>query len=155
MFTPPWQRRQNVVLPTQIIRPFHKAGNILERITHRGNPNLPLHTSVYGTLHCANKLGLPHVLRAPIHQLSVHQSEPKPSMRRGCFYCVFIFDLTEQNAQLFFGKARQTAACRARFSVLRLASARCVLKHIFSLWRIHMIWCSSHMGKIFCQYFLF
>ncbi len=33
----------------------------------------------------ANRLGLPHALRAPIHWLLIHQSEPKSSLRQ-CFY---------------------------------------------------------------------
>ncbi len=64
----------------------------------------------------ANRLSLPHTLHAPIHQLLVHQSEPKPSMWQGCFYDVIIFDLGEENVQLFFDKARQTRAHRPRFS---------------------------------------
>ncbi len=76
------------------------------------------HCVLVYTTNCAaeKRLGLPHVLHISIHWLSVHQSEPKPSMRRGCFFHVFILDLAEENAQLFFDKARQTAAHRARFS---------------------------------------
>ncbi len=72
-------------------------------------------------VHCtaANRLGLSFAVRASINWLLVHQSEPKSSMRRGCFYGVFIFDLAEENAQLFFGKVRQTVACKGRFSVFR------------------------------------
>ncbi len=54
--------------------------------------------------HCAvaNRLGLPHALRVPMHQLLFHQSEPKPSIQRACLYRVLIFDLAKENVQLFF-----------------------------------------------------
>ncbi len=96
-----------------------------------------LYALVYTAHHnAANRLGLPHALRAPIHQLSVHQSEPKPSRWRDCFYRVFIFEQAAENTQLFFGKARQTMVCRARFSTLRLASMchmlRCSQLQFFS-----------------------
>ncbi len=67
----------------------------------------------------ANWFGLPHVLHTLIHQLLVDQSESKLSMQRGCFYRLFIFEPAEENAQLFFIKARQTAVCQARLTVLR------------------------------------
>ncbi len=48
-------------------------------------------------------------------------------------YRVLIFDLVEENVQLFFGKARQIVARRARFSVPWLASACCVLRCVLGL----------------------
>ncbi len=73
---------------------------------------------VYMAHHGAtNRRGMLHMLLTLIHHLLVHQSEPKPSMQRGCLYRILILDLAKENAQLFFGKARQITACRARFSM--------------------------------------
>ncbi len=64
---------------------------------------------------------------APIHWLSVHQNEPKLSMRRSCLYCILMFDLPEENALLFLGKVRanhdvlsqiQRAMCSSVFPAL-------------------------------------
>ncbi len=43
----------------------------------------------------------------------VHHSEPKPSL---LLLRIFIFNLTEEKVHLFLGKARQTKACRDKFS---------------------------------------
>ncbi len=100
---------------------------------HFGIEQSRKHSSLAGNTHehtetahqaTANRLGFPHALRTLIHQMLVLQSEPKPSMRQGCFYFIFILDLGEENAQLLFGKVKETAAHWARFREPWLASVR-------------------------------
>ncbi len=99
-----------------------KQGRKLTRMMHslaykpgthmalQGKPIVPLCACVYGTLHCGKQARITSYAAHHNPWLLVHQSEPKPSMQRGCLYRVLIFDLAEENTQLFFDKVRQTAA---------------------------------------------
>ncbi len=90
-----------------------KAGNTPEHTVHRGMLNLPLRATVYSTQRFSKWVWLASCV---VHPDSPAVGPSKPSMWRSCFYHVFIFHLVEENAQLFFDKVRQTAACRARFN---------------------------------------